>query len=178
MINRIIVVVVGLICGAVTAQGPEFIQQYTQRLGGWRDAYFVDIAELEARAKNLGQTRDEYIAALRANEEAEAQQEGAHWAQKVVSLDALIKAYSDLAGASSWMRVPVFIEHYNPELAARTWTAYKPAVPTTMEGAAYGGVGFLGGWLLVFLGGIPWRKWQEKRAKTARKDKFENLDSL
>ena len=99
--------------GPGAAQAPEFIQQYTQRLGGWRDAYYADIVELDARAENLGQTRDEYIAALRANEEPEARQEGDHWAMRVVYLDALQTAYSDLAEAAPWMRVPAFVEHYN-----------------------------------------------------------------
>jgi hypothetical protein len=129
VLRRVLIIVVGLGVGAGAAQAPEFIQQYTQRLGGWRDAYYADIVELDARAENLGQTRDEYIAALRANNEPEARQEGEHWAMRVVYLAALEKAYADLAGAAPWMRVPVFVEHYNAELAKRTWKG-----PTVVSG--------------------------------------------
>ena len=105
MLNRIVVIVVGLAVGAGAAQAPEFIQQYTQRLGGWRDAYMVDVAELEASAKKLGQTREEYIAALRANPEPEAREEGDRWGRKVAYLEALKRAYSDLTGAFTHVRV-------------------------------------------------------------------------
>lgn len=178
MINRIIVIAVGLACGAVAAQAPEFIQQYTQRLGGWRDAYAKEISEFELRAKKLGQTREEYITALRTNQEAEARQEGDHWATQVIYLEALNTSYNDLAGASSLMRVFVFAEHYNAELASRTWGAYKPAVPTTAEGAAYGGAGFLAGWLVVFLGGTPWRMRRKRREAAASETKIDSLDSI
>ncbi len=178
MLRRVLIIVVGLAVGAGAAQAPEFIQQYTQRLGGWRDAYYADVLELDERAGNLGQTRDEYIAALRANEEPEARQEGEHWAMRVVYLDALEKAYGDLAGAAPWMRVPAFAQHYNVELARRTWKDFKPAVPATPEGAAYGGVGFLFGWLAVILAGMPYRVWQDRRRGAARKKKFDGFDPV
>jgi hypothetical protein len=178
VLRRILIVAVGLVVGAGAAQAPEFIQQYTQRLGGWRDAYFAEIVELDARAKNLGQTRDEYIAALRANTEPEARQEGEHWATQVTYLKALDQAYEELSGAAPWMRVPVFFEHYNAELAGRTWKDFEPAVPATPEGAAYGGVGFLFGWLGVILAGAPYRVWRQRREAAARKKKLEGLNPL
>ncbi|MDH3230478.1 MAG: DUF2937 family protein [Alphaproteobacteria bacterium] len=178
MLRRVMIVAVGLAVGAGAAQAPEFIQQYTQRLGGWRDAYFAGIAELDARAKNLGQSRDEYIAALRANEEPEARQEGEHWATRVLSLKALDRAYGDLAGAAPWMRVPAFIKHYNAELARRTWKDFEPAVPATPEGAAYGAAGFLLGWLAVLLAGVPYRVWRQRREMASRRKKLGRLDPL
>ena len=60
----------------------------------------------------------------------------------------------------------------------RTWKAYKPAVPTTIEGAVYGAAGFIVGWLLVIVGGVPYRIWQDRRLAAARKKKFEGLDPL
>lgn len=178
MLRRILIIAVGLTVGAGASQAPEFIQQYTQRLGGWRDAYMVDVAELDASAKKLGQTREDYIAALRANSEPEAREEGDRWARKVAYLEALKRAYSELREAPSWSRVAVFIRHYNPELARRTWTAFKPAVPTTPEGAAYGAVGFVVGWLLVIAGGMPYRIWQDRRTAAAKKKRLSGLDPL
>jgi len=178
LLRRVLIIAVGLVFGAGASQAPEFIQQYTQRLGGWRDAYMVDVAELDASAKKLSQTRENYIAALRANPKPEAREEGDRWARKVAYLKALEIAYSDLTGASSWSRVPVFIQHYNPELAYRTWNAYKPAIPTTLEGGVYGAAGFVIGWLLVIAGGLPYRIWQDRRMAATRKKKFEGLDPL
>jgi hypothetical protein len=178
VLKRVLIVTVGLAVAVVAAQAPEFIQQYTQRLGGWRDAYLADIVELDARAKNLGQTRDEYIAALRANKEPEARQEGQHWANRVVYLELLKEAYGDLTGAAPWMRIPIFVKHYNAELASRTWDDFRPGLPATLEGAAYGAAGFLIGWLLAILMAWPFELLMERRAFAARKKKLGGLDSL
>lgn len=178
MLKRVLIITVGLLVAGVAAQAPEFIQQYTQRLGGWRDAYYADITELDARAKKLNQSRDQYIAALRASKEPEARQEGEHWANRVVYLELLKQAYGDLTGAAPWMRVPVFIKHYNGELVRRTWKVFKPALPTTLEGAAYAAAGFLLGWVLAVLIAWPFELWLDRRALAARKKKLSGLDPL
>lgn len=178
MIRKVIILAVGGLFALLAMQVPAFVQQYTQRLGGWHTAYATELVELQKRAAEIGQTRDEYIAALRANKEPEARQEGEHWARQVVYFRALDKAYDDLTNAAPWMRIFVFVEHYNNHLATGTWEDYELTTPATPEGIAYGGAGFLFGWLAVMLGGMPYRIWQDRRAAAARKKKFEGFDPL
>ncbi len=178
MLRRLLIIAVGLLVGAGAAQSPEFIQQYTQRLGGWRDAYAQQLADLDQRADEAGLSRDDYIAALRASDDSNAVREGEYLALLPGYQAALEKAYGDLSGAEPWMRVVVFAQHYNGELAQRVWRDYKPAVPTTVEGLVYGGVGFLFGWLGVALAGLPYRLWQDRRLAAARKKRLEGFDPL
>jgi hypothetical protein len=64
-----------------------------------------------------------------------------------------------MTSATALTRLPVFVSGLDSDLASRTWNAYKPSIPTTPEGLAYGGVGFLfshmlfGGLLSLLRGG-------------------------
>jgi hypothetical protein len=168
VIRKIIVIAAGILVGTVTSQAPEFMQQYTQRLGGWLDHYNQAISELVERAENLGQTRDQYIAALIANSEAEAQQEGEHWAQQVRYQETLADGYQAITGAPPWTRPFLIFENarQQPALAEATWAVYKPAVPATVEGAAYAGIGFLAGALLVGFVAMPFRRQRRAAQET------------
>lgn len=172
MLRRALIIAVGLAVAAGAAQAPEFIQQYTQRLGGWRDAYAQQLADLDKRAKEAGLSRENYIAALRRSGDQNAVREGDYLALLPGYTAALQRAYKELSEASPWMRALIFAGHYNAELARRVWRDYKPAVPTNLEGAAYGGVGFLFGWLALSLIGLPYRIWQDRRFAAANRRKL------
>ena len=60
----------GLIGGVIAAQGPEFAQQYAQRLGGALDELRRQIETLDSDAQATGETRDSAIERLRANADA------------------------------------------------------------------------------------------------------------
>ena len=168
MIKKVLIVTFGLLCGAMTSQAPEFMQQYTQRLGGWLDKYNEGIAELTERAENLGQTRDEYIAALKANSEAEARQEGEYWAQQVLYQTTLADGYQGIVEAPPWMRPWLVYENsrQQPALAEAVWKIFKPAVPATAEGAVYGGIGFLAAMLLLGVVTLPFSRRERAAAET------------
>lgn len=178
MLRRILIIAVGLTVGAGAAQAPEFIQQYTQRLGGWRDAYAQQLADLDQRASEAGLDREAYIAALRASDDPNAVREGNYLALLPGYRAALETAYTDLSEAAPWLRGLAFVRHYNNELAKRVWHDYKPAVPTTVDGVAYGGAGFIVGWLAVVLAGAPYRIWRQRRDAIARQKRFSGLDPL
>jgi len=172
LIRRALIIAVGLVVGAGATQGPEFIQQYTQRLGGWRDAYARMLGDLDKRAAEAGLGRDAYVAALRRSEDRNAVREGDYLALLPGYLATLQTAYKELDTAPPWSRAAVFVKHFNYDLTKEVLLVYKPAVPTTVEGAAYGGVGFLIGWLAVSLAGLPYRIWQERRFAAANRRKL------
>ena len=45
--------------------------------------------------------------------------------------------------------MPLVAHFADPEIAGRTWQAYRPGVPVTTEGAIFAGSGFVSGWLAV-----------------------------
>jgi hypothetical protein len=155
--RKILVILMGLACGAVTAQGPEFIQQYTQRLGGWRDAYALQLRDLDKRAADFGLPRDDYIVALQNSDDAKARNEGDHLARLPGYYESLNAAYESLTEAGPVGRGFAFMEHYNNRLAKQVWASYKPALPANTEGAIYGGAGFVAGALSLFLVSLPFR---------------------
>ena len=55
-------------------------------------------------------------------------------------------AFTALRDASAWTRPFTFLRHLDAGIARATWTDYRPAVPTTVEGLMYAVVG-----MLVFL---------------------------
>lgn len=165
--SRILALLVGLACGAAASQVPEFVTQYTQRLGGWVNAYDKVVVELDQRAAKLKMSREDYIASLKANKKAEARQEGEHLALQVGYQTALTRAYNSLTEAPPLMRGIRLIENYNPVLARATWRDFRPALPATVEGLAYGGAGFVAGWIGLILIGLPFRIWRARRESMA-----------
>jgi hypothetical protein len=56
----------------------------------------------------------------------------------------------------------VFARDYDGQVAARTYEDYRPAVPTTVEGLAHAGAGFVLGYGLV---GVPVAMAKRRRRK-------------
>ena len=48
-----------------------------------------------------------------------------------------------LRAASAWSRPFVFLRHFDPAIAHATWAVFRPAVPTTAEGAVYALLGMI-----------------------------------
>ena len=118
---------------ALAAQGPEFMQQYTQRLGGWLDAYTKLVADLDARASQYNMTRDAYIEALRTSPDSKVVAEANNIAQWPVILQKLEDAHGAFTEAPSWKRGLVFVQNMQRPLLEATYGDYKPAVPTTVD---------------------------------------------
>lgn len=155
--KRILVILVGLACGATASQAPEFTQQYLQRLGGWRDSYADLVAKLDARAAEFGLSRDQYIAALRRSDDPKVLKEAENIARWPVYERELHEAYRAIDEAPPLLRAVRMVQHFNPPVAEAAWDGFRPAVPATTEGLAYGGAGFVVGWLVVGLLGVPVR---------------------
>ena len=149
MIKKAFIIVFGVVCGAVAAQAPEFMQQYTQRLGGWLDGYSRLVSKLEEDVKQFNMTSEEYIAALRTSTDPKSVVE----ANRLANLLAVHKKLEDMQTAfneaPAWKRGLVFVQNMENSLLQATYGIYKPAVPTTAEGAAYGGAGFVAGAILL-----------------------------
>lgn len=147
---------VACVLGAVAAaQAPEFFQQYLQRLGGHLAEALRQLATFESAANAAGKPWAQFVADTTANADPGLAKLGTAMADTAARAEELGAAQAALLEASVWSRPWAFLRHLDTEIAQGTLAVFKPAVPTTAEGAIYAAVGIViayGLWqLLVFL---------------------------
>jgi hypothetical protein len=132
------------VIGAVIfSQMPEFMQQYLQRLGGHLDEARRQLQQFQQAAAQSGLTLDRLISQTNANADPAVAKLGPVMTDAVARVDALQTAQSAIQHASLWDRPFVFLRYLDPSIAHATWTIFKPAVPTTVEGFVYALAGML-----------------------------------
>ena len=139
----------GLLGGFVAAQGPEFAQQYAQRLGGALDELRRQIETLDSDAKATGMDRDRAIEHLRQNADALVARRGEAVrgdVERFKSLDDQKKAID--ATSSPLGKLFAVSRHPDMPIAQATYRDYIPAVPTTTDGVIAGIAGFFAAWAL------------------------------
>lgn len=149
LIDRVLCVV-----GAVAlSQAPEFFQQYLQRLGGHLDEARLRVAQYEAVAKQSGITLRQLIETTKAQPAEPVARLGQVIADAEVRAQTLGAAETALREASLWERPFVFLANLDMDIARGTWEVFKPAVPVTLEGLVYAGVGMVLA-LVIYQGAI------------------------
>jgi hypothetical protein len=144
MLDRVLCVL-----GAVAfSQGPEFMQQYLQRLGGHLSEARRHLFQFETVALRKGQSVDQYAANLK-NTDMDL---GQVVETSISRVNDLAAAEAAIRGASPFGRPFVFVQHLDNAIASDTWSVYKPAVPTTTEGLLYAAAGIVVLLLIYHLG--------------------------
>jgi hypothetical protein len=132
------------VAGAVGfSQAPEFMQQYLQRLGGHVAEARRQLEQFHNVAKQTGQTLDHLITTSKANADAAVAKLGGVMEAASTRVTELTAAETAIREASPVTRPFVFLQHVDSEIANATWTVFKPAVPTTVEGVLYAAVGIV-----------------------------------
>ena len=149
---------VGLLCGLVGAQAPEFAQQYRQRLAGSVDELTRVVATFDAEAHAKSLTPDAAIARLKQNADPLAQERGRDMADDKVRLNHLHDALLAFTGAQPVKRLLAVAETFDAQTARRAWGDFAPAVPTTAEGFVVAFACALLGWLATHLSLWPARR--------------------
>jgi len=146
---RILATAGGLAGALALTQFPEFSQQYVQRLSGAVDELRMVSVAFDASAKVAGMSREEAFDAMGEGTFQTSLRDDlrAH----ITRYDRLNADYQALADADPLMRLARFYHIRDGELVQRTWDDFRPAVPVTVDGLLFGGIGFAGGWLLVSL---------------------------
>ena len=135
------------VLGAVLfSQGPEFMQQYLQRLGGHLEEARRQLVVFQQTATQAGLSLDQFITKTGANPDPAVAKLGAVMAGAAERVASLQSAHVSLLHASLWERPLVFLRHLDLGIARATGAVYQPAVPTTAEGLIYALAG-----MLVFL---------------------------
>jgi hypothetical protein len=125
------------------SQVPEFIQQYLQRLGGHLDEARRQVAQFAQVAEQSGLTLDHLIGQTSANADTAVSKLSGVINAAVARVDTLSAAQTAIEHATLWERPFVFLRHVDPAIAHATWSIFRPAVPTTVEGLIYALAGMI-----------------------------------
>jgi len=132
------------VAGAILfSQFPEFMQQYLQRLEGHLDEAKLAVERFNDAARQSGMSLDQLIAGASQNPDPSMGKLGGVVRAAVARVDELGAADAALRGASAWSRPFVFLSHADWGIARATLSIYRPAVPTTVEGALYACAGII-----------------------------------
>ena len=133
---RLITLIVALLFGCLFSQAPEFQQQYRQRLGGAIDEITRVIDRFDDDARAIGVAPDEAIKRLASNSDELARRRAVAEVDILARRDRLLHQQEVFETSSIIGRVTVLISDYDPQLTSGTWRSFRPAVPTTLDGAA------------------------------------------
>jgi hypothetical protein len=151
MVSRVFAIAVGVICGVMLAQFPEFAQQYSQRLGGRLDELRGFVERFDADAARAGLSRAQGLAEFAKPGSTFLSDRGADAAFMIRRFEAFDAAKTALDQAAPFERLVVFVRTYDREVGQAAYADFRPAVPATLEGAVHAGAGFIGGVLLSAL---------------------------
>ncbi|WP_137390753.1 DUF2937 family protein [Rhodoligotrophos defluvii] len=164
MIARTLALAVGLFCGVVTSQLPEFGQQYRQRLGGAIDELRKVMQQFDNDAEAAGFSRGEALQHMVASNDPFLERRAASIGSTARRLDKLEQQQVAIDRASQFGRLLVLVDRSDPQILTNTYYAFEPAVPVTAEGFVAAGVGFAGGWSTVRLLGFLVRRRRRSRS--------------
>jgi hypothetical protein len=166
---RLITLLVALLFGGLFSQAPEFQQQYRQRLGGALDEINREIARFDADARAVGVTPDEAVRRLKSNADELARRRAVAEVDNLVRRERLMRQSLIFETESVIGRLTTLAADYDPQLALGTWRAFRPAVPTTLDGAAAALFGAGIGLFLVILSTLTARGARHlRRHRTSR----------
>jgi len=137
----------GLLVGAGLSQFPEYSQQYVQRMGGALDELTTVVTDFDISAKATGYSRKEALAVMTDDDFLVARQ--ADMKRTFKRFEKLSADYSRLKNANAFSRLAYVARMRDGDIANGTAQDFKPAVPLTIEGLGFVGIGFLFGYGLV-----------------------------
>jgi Protein of unknown function (DUF2937) len=154
-IARTMAAALGLLGGVAASQGPEFAQQYRQRLGGAIDELRRVVQRFDADAGANGHNREGAIDRLRTNPDDLVSRQAAAMRGNIERLERLERQREAYVEAGPFERLWVTAREGDLDLLEATYHDFEPAVPATQEGVVAAGLGFVGGWgLTLLLGGM------------------------
>jgi hypothetical protein len=154
------------IAGAlILSQLPQYLQQYTQRLGGHADETRLQVEQLHALAAHSGKSLAQYIHKFMVNNDLDFARHG-EWMQQLVDRHArLSMAWESMLNATPLTRLYAYLAHLQSDVAKATLAFFQPALPLTVEAGVYALIG-------AALGFMTFRFLSRLMTKTYKKISF------
>ena len=167
MLARRLALAIAVLAGLIGSQGPEFAQQYRQRLGGALEELNRIVSEFDAdSAENL--TRAEGLSRLERNDDPLARERGADMSKAIERAKRLNEQIQAMNSAGPLMRLYVVATTFDPEIARSTLDNYEPAEPLSLGALVAGSLAALWGWAATLLIAWPFRRRSRLRAARAQ----------
>lgn len=153
MVGRFLAIIAGVAGAVAGSQAPGFTLQYVQNLSGRLEELRPIVEQFDADVARIGYTREKAMAECEtASGLLDALCGGQ--ATAIRRYETLSAHYAELKAASDYAQPIILLKSAGEnaiirELARSTAKEYKPAIPTTLDAAAYAGGGFA-----VLWGGI------------------------
>jgi hypothetical protein len=166
MLARRLALAIALLAGLIGSQGPEFAQQYRQRLGGALEELNRIVSEFDAEVRRQNLTPAEGLKRLEDNADPLARERGEDMSEAIARegrLDAQLQAMNS---AGPLTRLYVVATRFDPEIAHSALDNYEPAVPLSLGALTAGGLAALWGWAATRL--IAWPFSRRARLRVAR----------
>jgi hypothetical protein len=154
MFARRLALAIAVLAGLIGSQGPEFAQQYRQRLGGALDELNRIVAEFDGEVQRQNLSRAEALKRLADDREPLARERGEDMGRAIERAQRLNKQMDALNSAGPLARLYVVATNFDPEVARSTFDNYEPAEPLSIGALAAGGLAALWGWAAARL--IAW----------------------
>jgi hypothetical protein len=145
-IVRIVAFGLGLLGGVAASQGPEFAQQYRQRLGGAIDELHQVIQRFDTDAQANGETRESAVTRLRSNTDNLVSRQGAAMQANVERLQRLQTHRDSMMQAGPFARVALMVRDGDRDVMEAVYGTFEPAMPVTEEGIVSALTGFVAVW--------------------------------
>ena len=158
MFARRLALAIAVLAGLIGSQGPEFAQQYRQRLGGALEELDRIVAEFDAEAQRENLPPAEALGRLERNADPLARRARRRHAQGDRPRPASERADRGLNSAGPLMRLYVVATNFDPQIARSTLDNYEPAEPLSFGALAAGGLAALWGWAATLLIAWPFRR--------------------
>ena len=137
---------------AAFSQAPEYAQQYRQRLGGAIEELRSVVADFDRDAQNSRYTRSQALDEMRRSATPFVRDRGESMQGTIQRFEALSNQRALMDQAHPVTRPLFILRNPDGQIASGAWADYEPAVPLTMPGLVYGGVGGLLMLLLARMG--------------------------
>ena len=168
MIARRFALAIAVLAEFIGSQGPEFAQQYRQRLGGALEELNRIIAEFDAEVRAQNLTPAEGLSRLEGNIDPLARQRGQDMAAAIERAMRLNEQLQALTSGGPLTRLYVVARDFDPEIAKSALDNYEPAAPLSLGALAAAGLAAFWGWAATHLVAWPFRRRSRLRAMRAQ----------
>jgi hypothetical protein len=161
---RRLAVAIGLLCGLIGSQLPEFAQQYRQRLGGALDELNRTIAQFDSETAAQSLTRGQGVDQLKSNPETLARERGVAIEENIDRANRLARQQEAFQRGGPFTRLVTLIGNFDPATATKAIEDFEPAVPITFEAFVIAGIALALGWGATHLCAWPIRRRRRARS--------------
>lgn len=149
LVRRVLVFLIIASSAVLFSQAPEFAQQYRQRLGGAIDELTTTIQSFDEQANHAGLDRQAALNIYAASQEGFLRQQGDALRRNFARYQLLFDQLEDLSAASPILRPLMVARQPDQRIFTSVWQEFVPALPVSIAGIVWGGVGMLMGAIIV-----------------------------